>query len=53
MRLRKCRFRISIPDQGKRKNFVANTGKETESSCIFKSKLKNKLVDFDNEATFF
>ena len=34
-------------------NFVANTEKELESSSLFKSKIKTKLFEFQNEVTFF
>ena len=34
-------------------NFVANTEKELESSTLLKLKLKTKLLDFENEVTFF
>ena len=34
-------------------NFVANTEKELESSSLFESKVKTKLLDFENELTFF
>ena len=34
-------------------NFVANTEKELQSSSLFKSKVKTKLLDFENELIFF
>ena len=34
-------------------NFVANTEEELESSSFFKSKIKTKLLEFQNEVTFF
>ena len=34
-------------------NFAANTEKEPESSSLFKSKIKTKLIDFENKVTFF
>ena len=53
-RLRKSRFQISIPGgPATWKNFVANTEKELESSSLFKSKVKTKLLDHENEETFF
>ena len=33
--------------------FVANTEKELESSSLFKSKGKTKLLDFENELILF
>ena len=52
-RLRKSRFQISIGGPAIYNNFVANTEKELESSSLFKSKVKTKLLDFKNELTFF
>ena len=52
-RLRKSRFRISIRGPAIWNNFVANTEKELESSSLFKSKVKTKPLDFENEVTFF
>ena len=51
--LRKSRFRISVRGPAIWNNFVANTEKELESSFLFKSKVKTKLLDFENEVTFF
>ena len=52
-RLRKSRFRISIRGSPISNNFVANTEKELEPSSLFKSRVKNKLLDPENEKTFF
>ena len=52
-RLRTSRFQISIRGRAISNNFVANTEKELESSSLFKSKVKTKLLDFENEVTFF
>ena len=52
-RLRKSRFQISIGGPAIYNNFVANIEKELESSSLFKSKVKTKLLDFKNELTFF
>ena len=52
-RLHKSRFRISIRRSAMWSNFVANTERELESSSLFKSKVKTKLLDFKNELTFF
>ena len=52
-RLRKSRCRISIRGPTIWNNFVANTEKELELSSLFKSKVKTKLLDFENEVTFF
>ena len=52
-RLRKIRFEISMRSPAIWNNFVANTEKEFESSSLLKSKVKAKLLDFENEVTFF
>ena len=52
-RLRKSRLRISMRGPAIWNNFVANTEKELESSSLFKSKIKTKLLDFESELTFF
>ena len=52
-RLRKSRFRISTRGPAIWNNFVANTEKVLESSSLFKSKVKTKLLDFENELIFF
>ena len=46
-RLRRSRFPIRGPVIWN--NFVANTEKELESSSLFKSKAKTKLLDFENK----
>ena len=53
IKFRKSRFRISIRGPTIWNDFVANTTKELESSSLFKSKVKAKLLDFENEMTFF
>ena len=52
-RLRKSRFWISIRGPAIWNNFVSNTEKELESSSLFKPNVKTKLLDFENEVTFF
>ena len=52
-RISKSRFRISIRGPAIWNNFVANTEKELESSSLLKSKVKTKLLAFENEVTFF
>ena len=49
----KSRFRISTRGPAIWNNFVANTEKVLESSSLFKSKVKTKLLDFENELIFF
>ena len=51
-RLRKSRFRVSVQGPAIRNNFVANAEKELESSSLFKSKVKTKPLNFENEVTF-
>ena len=46
-------FRISIRGPATWKHFIANTEKELQSSSLFKTKVKTKLIDFENEVTFF
>ena len=53
VRLSKTRFRISIRGTAIWNNFVDNTEKELESISLFKSKVKNKFLDFENEVAFF
>ena len=51
--LRKSRFWISLRGPAIWNNFVANTEKELESSSFFKSKVKTKLLYFENQLPFF
>ena len=51
--LRKCRFRISIRGPAIWNDLVGSTEKETQSSSHFKTKIKSKLLNFENEVTFF
>ena len=53
IKFRKSRFRISIRGPTIWNDFVANTEKELDSSSLFKSRVKSKLLDFENEMTFF
>ena len=50
--LRKCRFRISIRGPAIWNDLVGSTEKEIQSSS-FKTKIKIKLLNFENEVTFF
>ena len=52
MKLRKCRFRISIRGPAIW-NLVGSMEKEIQSSSLFKTKIKSKLLNFENEVTFF
>ena len=52
-RLRKSRFLISLRGPAIWNNFIPNTEKELEPRSLFKSKVKTKLLDFENEETFF
>ena len=51
-RLHKSRSRISIRGPATWNNFIANTEKELESSSLFKSRVKTKRLDFENDVTF-
>ena len=44
--LNKCRFRISIRGPAKWNNLVGSTEKEIQSSSLFKTKIKRKLLFF-------
>ena len=50
-RLRISRFWISIRDPAILNNFVTFTEKKLESSSLFKSKVKTKLLDFEKKGT--
>ena len=51
--LHKCRFRISIRGPAILNDLVGNTEKEPQSPSHFKTKIKSKLLNFENEVTFF
>ena len=51
--IRKCRFRISIRGPAIWKDLVGSTEKEIQLSSDFKTKIKSKLLIFENEVTFF
>ena len=51
--LRKRKFRISIRGPAIWNNLAGSTEKEIQSSSFFKTKIKSKLLDFENEVTFF
>ena len=53
IKLRKCRFRISIRDPATWKNLVGITKKEIQSFSLFKTQIKSKLLNFENEVTSF
>ena len=53
IKLHKCRFRISIRGPKTWNNLVGSMEKETQSSSLFKTKIKSKLFNFANEVTFF
>ena len=50
---RKCRFRISIRGPAIWDNLVGSMEKEIQLSSLFKTKIKRKLLFFENEVTFF
>ena len=52
-KLRKCRFRISIRGPAIWNSLVERTEKEIQSNSLFKTKIKSKLLNFENEVTFF
>ena len=53
IKLRKCRFRISIRGPAIWNGLPRNTEKEIQSTSLFKTKIKSKLFNFKNEVTFF
>ena len=53
IKLRKHRFRISIRGPAIWNDLVGSTEKEIQSSYLLKTKVKSKLVNFENEITFF
>ena len=53
IKLRKCRFRISIRGPAIWNDLVGSTEKEIQSFSHFKIKIKSKLLNFENEVTFF
>ena len=52
-RLRKSKFRISVRGPPLWNNFVGNIEKKLESTSFFKSKVKTKHLDFENEVILF
>ena len=51
--LRKCRFEISIRGPAIWNDLVGSTEKEIQSSSHLKTKRKSRLLNFENEVTFF
>ena len=53
IKLRKCRFRISIRGPAIRNDQAGSTEKEIQLSSLFKTKIKSKLLNSENDVTFF
>ena len=53
IKLRKCRFQISISGPATWNNLVGSKEKEIQSSSQFKTKIESKLLNFENEVTIF
>ena len=53
IKLRKYRIRISIRGPAIWNDLVGSTEKEIQSPSHFKTKIKSKLLNFENEVTFF
>ena len=53
IKLYKCTFRISIRGPAIWKDLVGTTEKVIKPSSLVKTKMKNKLLNFENEVTFF
>ena len=53
IKLCECRFRIFIRITAIWNDLVGSTEKEIQSSSHFKTKIKSKLLNFENEVTFF
>ena len=49
----KCKYRISSRGVLIWNNFLSHYEKQIESSSLFKSKIKLKLLAFENEITYF
>ena len=53
VKLYKCTFRISIRSLAIWKEIVGSTEKVIKPSSLVKTKIKNKLLDFENDVTSF
>ena len=51
--LAKCKYRISSREVLIWKNFLSDYEKQIEPSSLFQSKVKLKLLAFENEITYF
>ena len=52
IKLRKCRFRTLIRGPAIWIDLVGSAEKEIQSSSLFKTKIKSKLLNFENELIF-
>ena len=52
IKLSKCRFRISVGGPAIWNDLFGSTEKEIQSSSYFNTKIKSKLLNFENEVTF-
>ena len=53
LKLTKTKYRISIRDRAIRNDFVQDCLKSIEKTPFFKVKMKSKLLNFDNEISYF
>ena len=53
MKLKKCRFRISIRGPTIWNDFIGNAEKELDSTLLFKARIKSKLQELENVMEFF
>ena len=51
--LSRSKYRISVKDPALWNEFLTNSEKEIENLSLFKSKVKSKLLSYENEVIFF
>ena len=51
--LRRSKYRISVRGPALWKEFLTGSEKEIENLLLFKSKVKSKLLSYENEIIFF
>ena len=51
--LRRAKYKISVRDPALWNDFLTDTEKEIKNLSLFKSKLKSRLLPYENEVIFF